>query len=462
MRYKINFEEIKSNYIKKDSLQHNAGSKITILPYTTQFKESNRPEIVNFIETVGEFSRRITGTKEPREFSFEKYQNDIISKVDMDKKNISVFIDLIKELFFDENGLVISHPKTINYINSTPFNKKLGKFLFDVLYIENEEVRSLINITYHKDPDNILLRLMVNNLPKQESKEFSKVEYKNMIPYIGAIFMEDLKYLLKGNSFTTDNLEKLLKFYYMFYTVQLSMTLNKTFNAEMEKPTEIYFAFDWENTGKGRLSVEHGWEIVESNVLKLFSHANTLDLINHSHENMQYSYIELKHRLDNLTFESKNAFVEELHKLIEFYQGYIKDVNWEHFKYTSASANDCYNAINKLFKAINYQFSISGRKERQRDYGTWFVEFCKENFLRRRGRYGYVFNLTEDLTIFITKICIKGYEKIKLKDLFGEFKKRGICLDNESKTKLIQLYEKLNILEKKSDSGDAQYVKAIL
>ncbi|WP_010250378.1 DNA phosphorothioation-dependent restriction protein DptG, partial [Acetivibrio cellulolyticus] len=32
----------------------------------------------------------------------------------------------------------------------------------------------------------------------------------------------------------------------------------------------------------------------------------------------------------------------------------------------------------------------------------------------------------------------------------------------DSKYKIIEIYEKLNILEKKSDSGDAQYVKSIL
>ena len=46
--------------------------------------------------------------------------------------------------------------------------------------------------------------------------------------------------------------------------------------------------------------------------------------------------------------------------------------------------------------------------------------------------------------------------------LFEEFEKRGISFDRDSKAKIIQLYEKLNLLEKKSDSGDAQYVRSIL
>ena len=69
--------------------------------------------------------------------------------------------------------------------------------------------------------------------------------------------------------------------------------------------------------------------------------------------------------------------------------------------------------------------------------------------------------MNDDL-ILMTKICINNNERIKLKILFEEFELRGLFFDRDSKTKIIQLYEKLNLLEKKSDSGDAQYVRSVL
>ena len=39
---------------------------------------------------------------------------------------------------------------------------------------------------------------------------------------------------------------------------------------------------------------------------------------------------------------------------------------------------------------------------------------------------------------------------------------RGIFLDNISKEHLQEFFTKLNLIDKKSDSGDAQYVKRIL
>ena len=43
-----------------------------------------------------------------------------------------------------------------------------------------------------------------------------------------------------------------------------------------------------------------------------------------------------------------------------------------------------------------------------------------------------------------------------------EYEFRGIYLDNSSKEYLQEFFTKLNLIDKKSDSGDAQYVKRIL
>lgn len=462
MKYEINIENIKRDYIKKDSFQHNAGSVISILPYTTQYKESKKGEIIKFSAAVGAFSRVVTRKKELKNFLREEFYKDILTKVSMEQKNKSIFKNLIEELFFQGENLVAFHPKTLNYIESTYDNNKLGQFLFDVLYQEDHEVIELISEAYDKETENILVNLMIKSLPKLGETNSYTHKYKKFNQYISNVFMSDFKYLLKNSDVLVDNFEKFLKFYYIFYVSQLAMTLNKIFEDAADKPVDLYFGLDWESTGKGRLNTEIGWKVVESNVLRFFSHANTLDLINHNNENKLYSYAELKSRIDDMDAEEKNNFAADINNMVKFYKECIGDVNWNDFKYSSRFHNECYDAVDQLYKMINYQFENSGRKERQRDYGTWFIEFCKMNFLRQKGRYGYIFVLTEEYIIFLTKICIKDREKIKLKDLFVEFKRRGISFDNDSKEMLTQLYEKLNILEKKSDSGDAQYVKRIL
>ena len=65
--------------------------------------------------------------------------------------------------------------------------------------------------------------------------------------------------------------------------------------------------------------------------------------------------------------------------------------------------------------------------------------------------------------MMFTQIILEEYQgKIRLSKLFDEFEKRGLLFDRESKKKITDLYEKMNLLEKRSDSGDAQYVKSVL
>ena len=85
----------------------------------------------------------------------------------------------------------------------------------------------------------------------------------------------------------------------------------------------------------------------------------------------------------------------------------------------------------------------------------------RKYFLKRRGRFGYMFNLNQEMLILITAICIKD-DKIKITDLFDEYEKRGIFFDRDSRESIVELFNKLNLIDKKSDSGDIQYVKSIL
>ena len=62
-----------------------------------------------------------------------------------------------------------------------------------------------------------------------------------------------------------------------------------------------------------------------------------------------------------------------------------------------------------------------------------------------------------------TKIILKQYDgRVRLSVLFKEFEKRGLLFDRESKKLITELFEKMDLLEKRSDSGDAQYVKYLL
>jgi len=160
--------------------------------------------------------------------------------------------------------------------------------------------------------------------------------------------------------------------------------------------------------------------------------------------------------------DEKIDFIVLLEEIIKIYKENITDIEWSKLSISKQFSDNISQKIFELFKTIDYQFNQSVRKKPYTGYKKWFEEFCKLNFLKRRGSLGYTLNITEEYLLFITKLCIKHKEKIKLKDLFKEYNKRGLYFDRDSQTKIVQLFEKLNLIEKKSDSGDAQYVKTIL
>ena len=82
-------------------------------------------------------------------------------------------------------------------------------------------------------------------------------------------------------------------------------------------------------------------------------------------------------------------------------------------------------------------------------------------FLKNRGSMGKTLTLKKDMLILLTSLIVKD-EKMLIKDVFSEFEKRGVFLDRYSKEEILQFYEKMNILDKKSDSGEVKYVKPVL
>ena len=81
--------------------------------------------------------------------------------------------------------------------------------------------------------------------------------------------------------------------------------------------------------------------------------------------------------------------------------------------------------------------------------------------MKRRGPHGYVLNIDKKFLYIITALCVKN-EKIRLNDLFKEYERRGLFFDRYSKEEIVNLLNTWNLIDKKSDSGDAQYVKQIL
>ena len=462
-KFNINFEEIKVNFKfaeepvqGKVGLTHKTGEKYKLLPYVANEKTL----VSEFSGVVGAFSR-ITCDKDLNEkFNVEAFIDEVVEQVAEFVGNMSkeYFKDIIKTMFIDNGELVDFDIKTINYIPSTSSDTRIATFLYSVLM--DKELKEDVKKHYDREVDNIMYKLVLKSLPKLKDKEISMGEYNCYLPYVRDKFIEDLKFIITNEELYKNNLKRFLEYYYMYYISQLVMKLDSFENADLSKPDALYYTLDWERTSKTRTAYQFGLEKIKNNIKSLFSHAVVLELLNHNQIEEPLDYTKLADIFNNM---DENFINQQLGELVELYKNQIKDVHWDKFKFTNRNSDvNGFEKVYELFKIVGYQFDNSARYRANESYSNWYFRFLQKNFAKRRGQLGYNLNMTEDDIILMTKICIKDKEKMKLNNLIKEFEQRGIFFDMESRKKIVQLYEKLNLLEKKSDSGDAQYVKSVL
>lgn len=457
--YKIHLDNFKSEFkiIEEDStVKHKHCSRFKLLPYVT----GDGKLVHDFSGVVGAFSRLISEKDINSAFDCEEFIKEVTEQIaeydgDLSKET---FKDIIREMFIEDENLACFDIKTLNYIFSTKNDIRIANFIYSILF--DKTMKNDVLIYYNKEVNNILYKLVLQSLPILKDKKYLVDNYKCYLPYVKELFVKDFSFLIQHEELYKNSLRRILEYYYMFYISQLIIKLDKFENAELDKVENIYYTLSWESTSKNRTAYRLGWELLKKKANSLFSHAVLLEILNTNGDENQLGYVELAKAYDSM---DKNEIERNLREVIDVYKSRIKDVVWSDLKYTSKQSKiNGFNEIYKLYDSIEYQFNKSSRKRAYDGYRNWFIKFVESNFGKRRGALGYTLNITEDDIILMTKICINDKKRLKLNILFEEFEKRGLFFDRDSSKKIIQLYEKLNLLEKKSDSGDAQYVRSVL
>ena len=458
INYKLDLDGIRDFFkFTGKGLTHKQGNKYKLLPYVANEKTL----VSEFSGVVGSFSRLASEKKLDGSFEIENFLEEVVDQIGEYEAEPSkeAFKDIVRSIFIDNDSLVDFDVKTINYIPSTSADDKVAKFLYSVLF--DDSLKEEVSIQYNKECENVLYKLVLKALPELKEEKRAIGEYKCYLPYVKEQFIKDFKFLLSQEDLYKNSLKRILEYYYMFYVSQLAMKLDEFENADLTRPTKLYYTLDWERTSKTRTAHQFGWEKLKNNIDSLFSHAVVLEMLNHNEIEEQLGYIELAQLFENI---DKNVLSQQIEQLIESYKSQLKDIRWDKFK-SDIKNTEIQNVelVHKLFNVVRYQFENSSSRGRANDaYKNWFVRFVQSNFAKRRGQLGYNLNITEDDIILMTQISINNRKKLKLNSLFEEFEARGLFFDRDSKLKIIKLYEKLNLLEKKSDSGDAQYVKSVL
>ena len=81
-------------------------------------------------------------------------------------------------------------------------------------------------------------------------------------------------------------------------------------------------------------------------------------------------------------------------------------------------------------------------------------------FLQSR-KGNHVLVLDNEMLTFLIALVTKG-QKVKLEEMYQRFNDYGIYFNRETRSAIEEFLLKMNLLDRKSDSGEVQYVRAVL
>lgn len=440
------------------SLTHNQDICFKLFPYKT----GKVPVIKDFGEVVNIFFRKALGVKSET-VEYETLCEKLIDELDIDKEDLELFKEMLHTLFFEENEFVAKNLGLYAY--QTCVNDKNAErfayFLLNIFGID-EKIQQIIEKAIKEYSYNVIESMLIEAISISPDSLEKEVQYFPIVTDVQEKFQNDFQFMLETGMTSLEDFSNLLSVYYIYYMFQACVTLDQFCQGRRNEQVKLYYALDWEKVSKNRMCCIEGWERIQKNVNHMFSHAVTLEIINqHSLPETMLDYIRLQECI-NQNPENDKVIAEEIDKAEKAYVSCVGDYKKFDQIPVASGGTMTDQAVRHLFECVETQFLNTGRKGRRESYNNKFVEFCKGRWLKNRRKAGYVLNLTERDIIFLTKISIRNKEKIRLIDLYKEYEYRGFFLDHTSKEYLQDFFTKLNLIDKKSDSGDAQYVKRIL
>lgn len=471
MEYRFNEEIFIQSFNAKDTqlksadamrLTHRQDNQFKLFPYKASGK-SQAPIVTELEDVVSGFFRRALN-KKTDSIEFETLCSDLLEDLDIEDDDLDFFRDMIQCNFFVDGNFVADNIGLYPY--QTVLNNKsadnLAQFLFSIFEINDMDCEKIVSIKDKYNKFNVLEEMVIKAIEtKKVSVADENCRYFLVKTDVQTRFKNDFYFMLENGMTSLEDLASLFAIYYFYYVSQTCIILDKFCTGSRTGEEKLYYALDWEKVSKNRLCCEDGWEKLQENINHMFSHAITLEVLNQTIDKEMYDYISFG-EMARKNAETDAAIALEIAKAESIYCSYVGDYKGFSTIRFQPGSSKTEEAIKHLYKCVEAQFLNTERKRANQFYNEKFSAFCKGRWIKNRKKSGLVLNLTERDIIFLTKICLRNQEKIRLKDLFKEYEKRGIYLDGTSKEYLQDYFTKLNLIDKKSDSGDAQYVKRIL
>lgn len=474
---RIDITAYETNYHQNGKFIDNWQEGIKLLPYDSR-NASAYDKKCGLHGITGEFFRLWTndGSKAIEDFDksvIEPMRQYLIIQKQMPQEQIGEFIRMLKDILLVNGNINISDSSFLKYIPLMPNDenigikdrkkysdgqRKLANYLLSMLPVEMGESAS-------DKKNNLFTKILKEALSSSFASTSDSVsrEY-TALPYIKETFAEDLKWMMEQDeAVKVKYIHLFLHFYACYSVTQTIVNLNPKKTTSVTEPAQFYFILNSEKASVNHDAVIHGWSyhITKQNLDKLYGKSQALDIINSVLGGNVGFYPDVYEALSSMPFEENRELCNDLlnryqdekrnalenrsserHVLETFDRINIDVQSYEHF----------FNILEKLCVGLQSPSYVRMRKK--------VIDLLSVRFLQiRRGNFVLV--LDNEMLTFLIALFTKS-KKTKLEDMYKRFNSYGIYFNRGSRMAIEDYLLKLNLLDRKSDSGEAQYVKVVL
>lgn len=441
----------------KKSLKHTINKHAKFFPFMTRGTE--RPKYKEgFGGVLGAFTRNISGLSLTQVLNYDELVKNMHKDVNVRDEDRSHLEQILRMFLLDKNGnLKVFHPYMFQYLplskgSESKGEREIAKFLSDVLIVGDKQYRTFFLGNQSED---LISKLVLSNLGGLEESVL-EMKYETKLKHITELFKGDFKFLYQHEDYFKSHYGLFVSYYYFFYITQATLKMAQKTKGDFQSNNEVFYTLDWESTSKNRKGYSLGYRTIKDSSRNLLIDVNVLEQLNVLFGTESQTYPELKETYEGLCDGDKALLKKMLKEWILEYR-----IILELPERTGSWGMDYDDLVIGLFDSIYETYSKSTMQGPQSRYPLAIEEVGKKYFIKTRGSLGYMLNMSQDMLLLFTALSLKD-ERKSLKQVFGELESRGFYFDRYSQEEIVNLYDKLNLLDKKSDSGDAQYVKPIL
>jgi len=437
-----------------DKLQHIDDKLIgdKNLPPSTFYPFSNKdtsPNLTYDLQTViGLLVSYITHTTLPKQFSYEEFKERCLALFEAQLTDPSAK-DILANVFFSNETIPLFSLVLFQAYSADNKSQKVFEIVFKRMLKQNN---SKINFDTKL---NFLEERIVDQFKKLLIASKEEGSNSSYLPYLDELFTQDIAFLARYTHYFTQHAQKFLSLYLLLYASQLALNLNpNTTIFEEPKSQPLYFILNYEKASAERKHLLNGgYKNLEDHAKYIFPYLSFLETLMKVTGNADLRLYEFFSKLEGNqeTIEALQAFEQQFREQ--------RNLSSKALEYSTLD-----DAVKNLLDSVMEQFQDpkTSRNSIFEKYRRVFERQIAEPFLQGRQRFGKVLVFEQDTIILLTNIAIGNQKQMRFQDLLIEFEKRGIYFDQQSRIALIELYERVGNIDKKSDSGDAVYVKTTL